>query len=94
MPSSPEWWARENRGPTWNSRDDPKLPAEKKSTVFTASLEDLNKIDTPVGSPEYQKKVEKALDEVASSLKAGQMVGWSVDKGYYAVDVGSIGYYK
>jgi len=50
-------------------------------------------MNSPIGSPEYQKKVDKAFNKVASSLKTGQIVGWSADKGYYAVDVPSIGFW-
>ena len=45
-----------------------------------------------VAMKKYQAVVDVDYDTVSSSLGSGQMVGWSSDLGYHAVDIGSYYY--
>lgn len=56
---------------------------------FTATLAQLSNSSYSVGTSAYQGQINQAFSSVYANLGANQMVGWSSDRGYYAIDIGS-----
>jgi len=98
-PAYPEWRTREPKNPEWRAREEPKLPLEKTDSstspsrdTFIATVEQLDQLEYGVGTPEYQQKIDEAFNEIAAGLGEGQVVGWSSEEGYHAVDISSYDY--
>jgi hypothetical protein len=69
---------------------DSRQSNSNSSTGFTtASLAELNSSAYSVGSSQYQVAVDTAYNSVASTLGAGQVVGWSSSQGYHTVSISS-----
>ncbi len=62
-----------------------KLPP----TMFVATLAQLNEMSLSTGIRDYQQQVNQAFSNIYANLGANQMMGWSADLGYHAVDTGS-----
>lgn len=56
-------------------------------TAFTGSLGQLDSLNLSVNDHIYQAVVDYAYNEVAEGLGDNQVVGWSPDLGYHAVEI-------
>lgn len=75
----------------WGFADPNSESADAQSPQFTASVSQLDYVASQSGyySTEYQQAIDYAYYSVASSLQPGQMVAWSAESGYYAIDIDS-----
>jgi len=87
--------------PKTSSQSEPQLPSTSAPVTtalpvlaapFTATLTQLNNSAFSVGASEYQQLINQAFNSVYANLGANQMVGWSSELGYHAVDTSSSEY--
>ena len=53
---------------------------------FTGTGAQLETLGLPPTDPVYQEKVDLAYAAVAATVQPGQLVAWSSERGYYAID--------
>ncbi len=71
-------------------------PSMPGITGFTASGRDLDQLVAAgyaKDSPEYEVAVDLSYAQVSATLLPNQMVGWTAEKGYHPVAIGSPEYY-